>query len=164
MAWVGSTVTAQVVALLNAPQGLNACVSTLAQAENTTLAPVGPNQIAPQNVSMELAERSTDVQYPAVNVYCEKIVNQLKEKFRNFSGKALMAIEVRVSQDRLAGIEGQLQTYVDGVTQVLDQNRGDWGEGMYFAGCYEAALGPVKHGGQNFIQVGKVTFEVGMSD
>jgi hypothetical protein len=153
-----------VVTLLNAPQGLNACVSTLAEAVNLTLTQLGQNQILAQNVSIELAERSVDVQYPAVNVYCEKIVNQLKEKFRDFSGKAVMAIEVRVSQDRLGGIEDQLQVYVDGVTQVLDQSRGDWGEGMYFAGCYEAALGPVKHGGQNFIQVGKVTFEVGVSD
>jgi hypothetical protein len=164
MAWVGSTVTAQVVTLLSAPQGLNACVSTLAQAENATLPALGQNQILPQNVSIELAERSTDVQYPAVSVYCEKIVNQLKEKFRNFSGKAVMTIEVRVSQDRLGGIEDQLQTYVDAVTQVLDQNRGDWGEGMYYAGCYEAGLGPVKNGGHNFIQVGKVTFDVGVSD
>jgi len=164
MAWVGGTVSAQVVTLLNGPQGLNACVSTLAQAENVTLPLVGQNQILTQNVPVELAERSTDVQYPAVNVYCEKIVNQLKEKFRNFSGKAVMSIEVRVSQDNLQGIESQLQTYVDAVTQVLDQNRGDWGEGMYYAGCYEAALGPVKHGGRNFIQTGKVTFEVGVSD
>jgi len=104
------------------------------------------------------------VVYPAVNVYCEKIVNQLKEKFRNFSGIAMMAIEMRVSQDRLEGIEDQLQMYTDAVTQVLDQNRGDWGEGMFYAGCYEAALGPVKHGGQNFIQVGKVSFNVGVSD
>src|ERR1017187_4236679 len=124
MAWVGSTVTAQVVALLSAPKGLNACVSTLAQAEDVTLPPVGEKQILAQNV----------------------------------------AIEVRVSQDRLVGIENQLQTYVDAVTQVLDQNRGDWGEGMFYAGCYEAALGPVKHGGRNFIQAGKVTFEVGVSD
>jgi len=164
MAWVSSTVTAQVVALLSAPQGLNACVATLAQAENMIVPPIGQSQILAQNVSIELAERSTDVQYPAVNVYCEKLVNQLKEKFRNFSGKAVMTIEVRVSQDRLQGIEDQLQTYVDAATQVLDQNRGDWGEGMYYAGCYEAALGPVKNGGQNFIQVGKVTFEVGVSD
>ncbi|MGA2737573.1 MAG: hypothetical protein ABSG65_08990 [Bryobacteraceae bacterium] len=164
MAWVGSTVTAQVVALLSAPQGLNACVATLALAENVAVPALGQNQILAQNVSIELAERSTDVVYPAVNVYCEKIVNQLKEKFRNFSGFALMAIEMRVSQDRLEGVEDQLQMYTDAVTQVLDQNRGDWGEGMYYAGCYEAALGPVKHGGQNFIQVGKVSFNVGVSD
>ena len=164
MAWVGSTVTAQVVKLLSAPQGLSACTSTLAQAENVNVLPVGRNQILAQNVSIELVERSIEMRYPAVNVYCEKIVNQLKEKFRNFSGKAIMAVEVRVSQDRLDGIENQLQIYVDAVTQVLDQNRGDWGEGMYFAGCYEAAFGPVKHGGRNFVQVGKVSFEVGVSD
>jgi hypothetical protein len=164
MAWVSSTVTAQVVTLLSAPEGLNACVATLAQAENLSVPPIGESQIVAQNVSIELAERSMDVQYPAVNVYCDKIVNQLKEKFRNFSGKAVMTIEVRVSQDRLQGIEEQLQTYVDAATQVLDQNRGDWGEGMFYAGCYEAALGPVKNGGQNFIQVGKVTFDVGVSD
>lgn len=164
MAWVGSTVAAQVVSLLTAPQGLNACVATLAEADNTTAVPIGQSQIVAQNVPVELAERSTNVLYPAINVYCEKIVNQLKEKFRNFSGKAMMAIEVRVSQDGLDSIESELQTYVDAVTQVLDQNRGNWGEGMYYAGCYEAALGPVKHGGRNFIQIGKITFEVGVSD
>ena len=164
MAWVGSTVTAQVVKLLSAPEGLSTCASTLAQAENVNVPPVGLNQILAQNVSIEFVERSIEMRYPAVNVYCEKIVNQLKEKFRNFSGKAIMAVEVRVSQDRLDGIENQLQMYVDAVTQVLDQNRGDWGEGMYFAGCYEAAFGPVKHGGRNFVQVGKVSFEVGVSD
>jgi len=164
MAWVGTTVAAQVATILNAPQGLNACVSTLAQAKNTNVPPVGQSQVLLQNVSIELSERSTDVQYPTVSVYCEKIVNQLKEKFRNFSGKAVMAIEVRVSQDRLGGIEDQLHTYVDAVTQVLDQNRGDWGEGMYYPGCYEAALGPVKHGGQHFIQIGKITFDVGVSN
>ncbi|HUO27577.1 MAG TPA: hypothetical protein VMU80_00065 [Bryobacteraceae bacterium] len=164
MAWVGSTVTTQVVTLLTAPQGLNACLATLAEAENATAPAVGLGQIGAQNASVELAERSTNTLYPTVNVYCERIVNQLKEKFRSFSGKAMMAIEVRVSQDRLDGIETQLQTYVDAVTQVLDENRGNWGEGMFYAGCYEAVLGPVKHGGQNFIQIGKVTFEVGVSN
>lgn len=164
MAWAGTTVTAQVVALLNAPNGLNACIATLAQAGNVVLAPLAPSQVLAQNVSVEIAERSTNVKYPCVSIYCEKIVNQLKEKFRNFSGKAVMVIEVRVSQDRMEGIEQQVQMYLDAATQVLDQNRGDWGEGMYYAGCYEATFAAVRHGGQNFIQSGKVTFDVGVSN
>lgn len=164
MAWVGSTVTAKVFGLLNAPQGFNAALSTLAVAENLTLPPVGSSQIVAQNVAFELAERTSGVTYPAVSIYCEKITNQLKEKFRTFSGKAVMAIEVRVSQDRLEGLEDTAQTYVDAVTQVLDENRGDWGEGMYYAGGYEAVFTPVKHGGRNFLQAVKVTFEVGVSD
>ena len=63
MAWVGSTVTAQVVTLLSAPQGLNASVATLALAENVTLPPLGESQILAQNVSIELAERSTCLLY-----------------------------------------------------------------------------------------------------
>jgi hypothetical protein len=164
MAWVGSAVTAQVISLLTAPHGLNACVATLAQAQNITLAPVGQDQILAQNVPVEIAERSTDVKYPSVSVYCEKIANQLKEKFRTFSGKAVVTIEVRVSQDRLQGIEEQMQMYLDAATQVLDQNRGDWGEGMYYTGGYEATLGAVKHGGQNLVQIAKVTFDVRVSD
>jgi len=164
MAWVGSTVASQIVTLLSAPQGINAAIATLALVENATSSTLGQSQIVAQNASIEISERTANVTYPTICVYCEKIVNQLKEKFREFSGKAVMAIEVRVSQDRLDGIEQQLEMYVDAVTQVLDQSRGDWGEGMYYAGTYEAALGPVKRGGQNFIQVGKVTFDVGVSE
>jgi hypothetical protein len=164
MAWVGSTVTTQVLQLLEAPGGLNACLATLAQAANISAAPVAQSQVRGQNVSIELAERSSDVKYPAIYVYCEKIVNQLKERFRAFSGKAVMAIEVRVSQDRLDGLDDQAKLHLDAVTQVLDQRRGDWGEGMYYAGGYEAVLGPAKHGGRNFIQAAKVTFDVGVSN
>lgn len=164
MAWIGTTVTRQVVTLLSATPALNTCLSTLAQGEGVAVAPIASNQILAQNVPIELAERATDVQYPAISVYCEKIVNQLKEKFRNFSGKASVAIEVRISQDRLEGIENQLYLYTDALTQMLDQNRGDWGEGMFYGGCYEVTPGPVRHGGQNFVQAGKITFEVGISD
>jgi hypothetical protein len=130
MAWVGSTVTAQVLGLLSAPQGLNACVATLAQAA-TRPSGAARDRISWWRRTYRSNSRSAalDVTYPAVSVYCDKIVNQLKEKFRNFSGIAVMAIEVRVSQDRLEGIEDQSQMYLDAVTQVLDQNRGDWGEG-----------------------------------
>ncbi|MFN7995896.1 MAG: hypothetical protein U0Q18_19955 [Bryobacteraceae bacterium] len=161
---VSNTVTTQVLALLGGRQGLNARIASLTQAGTLVLPLIGQNAIAAQNASIELSERSSDAKYPAVNVYCEKIANQLTEKFRTFSGTARMAVEIRVSQDRLSGIEDQMQQYVDMVAQVLDQSRGDWGQGMYYAGGYEASFGPVKHGGRNFIQTGKVTFEVGVSN
>jgi len=66
----------------------------------TAVAPLGTAQILAENVALELVERATAVHYPAVNVYCEKIANQLVEKFRTFSGISQMAIEVRHSQDR----------------------------------------------------------------
>ena len=63
----------------------------------------------------------------------------------------------------MEGIGIQLQLYVDAVTQVLDSNRGSWGEGAFFTGGYEVTFEPVQHGGKNFLQVAKVMVEVDLS-
>jgi hypothetical protein len=72
-------------------------------------------------------------------------------------------MEVRSSQDRLEGLERQVQLYVDAVTAVLDRRRGDWGDGLFYGGGYEAAFGPVKRGGKNYVQTAKITIEVDVS-
>jgi hypothetical protein len=103
------------------------------------------------------------MQYPAVNVYCEKIVNGLKEKFRTFSGDVLTTVELRYSQDRLDGLQDALENYADAIMQVLNANRGDWGSGMFYSGEYQVVFAAVKHGGKNFLQVAKISFEIGVS-
>jgi len=96
-------------------------------------------------------------------VYADRVQNLLTEKFRTFSGKVRTIVEIRVSQDRLEGLEETLRLYVEAVTQVLDVNRGSWGEGAFFTGGYDASIEPVRHGGRNFLQIAKVTFEVDIS-
>ena len=75
----------------------------------------------------DVSEQSTVNKYPLVYVYCNKVVNELREKFRTFSGDAQMVVEARVSQDRLDQIETNLQAYVDAITQVLGQQPGRLG-------------------------------------
>ena len=58
---------------------------------------------------------------------------------------------------------GQASDGADAVTQILDANRGNWGQGAFYTGGYEVTFDPVKQGGKNFLQVAKVTFEVDMS-
>ena len=164
MAQAGKAATEKIVSILTAPAGLNGNLAALSQAAGLTLPALAASQILGQNVSIELAGRATDVKYPTLHIYCEKLSNVLREKFRTFSGTASMAIEVRVSQDRMEGLQNALQVYLDAVTQLLDQNRGDWGGGMFYSGGYEAAIEPLKRGGRNFIQVAKVTFQVGVSN
>jgi hypothetical protein len=120
-------------------------------------------QVTAQNVAPDIADQSNPTQFPAINVYCEKVVNNLGEKFRTFSGTAQMAVEVRHSQDQLSGLQDGLETYADAVMQVLNTNRGDWGSGMFYAGAYAVAFGAVKKGGKNFMQTAKITFEIGVS-
>jgi hypothetical protein len=149
--------------MLAASDGLPASVAAVAEAANESLPPIGAAQIVAQNVAAELVERSNVVRYPSVHVYCERLSNTLREKFRTFSGKAHLAMEVRWSQDRLEGLERQVQLYVDAVTRVLDQRRGDWGSGLFYGGGYEVIFGAVKRGGKSYLQTAKITLEVDVS-
>ena len=159
---IGSAITAKIVRRLIAPTGgVNANLAALTA--GVAAPPFSLSQIRTGYVSPELTERSSVVAYPAATIYCEKINNQLIEKFRTFSGVMGMAVEVRNSQDRVDALQQGLETCVDSVMQVLDSNRGDWGDGMFYAGGYQVAFGPVKQGGRNFIQTAKITFEIGVS-
>jgi hypothetical protein len=160
---IGSAATAKVLQRITGPSGVNAGLGALTQGEREFAGLVETSQVRAQNVAAEMAERALGVKYPAVNVYCEKIVNDLREKFQTFSGRVQMAIELRQSQDRLEGIEDRLELYVDATMQMLDGSRGDWGDGMFYGGGYAVAFGAVKQGGKNFMQVAKVTFEIGVN-
>jgi hypothetical protein len=153
----------KVLGVLAADDGLAAAVEALVEQQGMALPAISPQQIIMQNVAAEISEQSTVSKYPLVYVYCTKVVNELREKFRAFSGEAQMVVEARVSQDRLDQIETNLQAYVDAITQVLDDNRGDWEDGVFFDGGYEVTFGGVKHGGRNFLQIAKVTFVLEIS-
>lgn len=154
---IGSAISDQIIQLIVAPAGANATLAALSAAA------LDPAQVRAQNVAPDLMERSETVNYPAVNVYCEKLVNALKEKSRSFSGSAQMMVEVRHSGDRLEGLQDALELYTDAVTETLSASRGDWGNGMFYAGGYEVSFAAVKHGGRNFIQTAKIALEIGVS-
>ncbi len=164
MAKAGSIAARKMVAFLTAQDtGVNAAVAQLAEENDIALQPLPPAHVMNQNIAAELVERSQVVKYPVVHVYTDRVRNLLTEKFRTFSGKVRTVAEVRVSHDRVEGIEERLRLYVEAVTQVLDANRGSWGEGTFFNGQYDVTIDPVKHGGKNFLQVAKVVFEVDVS-
>ena len=163
MAQVANASTRRVAAMLGSPTGLPYALAAVAARENIGLGEITPRQVLPQNIAPELAERTAGVQYPVFYVYCEKLTNSLREKFRTFSGTARLAVDVRVTHDRLEDLTRLLELCVEAVTDVLDSQRGDWGGGMFHAGGYEVTFGATKHGGKNFIQGAKVTFDVDVS-
>jgi hypothetical protein len=159
MAGIASSLTGAVMGLLNGAAGGegNGNIAAL------TAGALSTDQIWTQNVGADLAEKANLVRYPVVQIYCEKLVNSLTEKFRSFSGTAQMVIEIRHSQDRLEGLQDALESYADAATALVNGSRGDWGNGMFYGGGYEVAYSAVKKGGKNFIQVTKVTFKIGVS-
>ena len=149
--------------LLTGAGGLQANIDAVAAAEGLTSLTISADQVITQNAPPDVSERSTGGRYPCVHVYCEKAVNHLREKFRTFSGQVKMAIETRVTGDRLESLDPQLGLMVDAVTSTLDQNRGDLGAGIFYGGGYEIDFGAVKHGGRNYMQAAKVLFTLDVS-
>jgi hypothetical protein len=160
---IGAAATRKVVEMLAGGTGLPFTVANLGQQENAELAPIEAAQIASANVAFETIEKTEGATYPAVYVYCEKLDNTLREKFRTFSGTVGMAVEIRVSHDRLERLARDVQLYAAAAAEVLDSGRGDWGSGMFYAGGYEVAFGPVKRGGKNFLEAAKISFDVDVS-
>lgn len=163
MAQVGIACTKRVTEMLTDPAGLPYQAAVVLQREGIEFGKITSGQVVAQNVAPDLAERTAGVKYPAFYVYCDRITNSLQEKFRTFSGAVRMVIEVRVSKDRLESLDGELQSYVEAATAVLDTSRGDLGQGLFFAGGYEVTFGPVKHGGKNYVQTAKVAFDLNVS-
>src|SRR5258708_6594301 len=163
MPQIGSIGTRKAMAIFVASGGVPDTVDALSAQQQGTLPAVSAPQIVSQNVAPELSDRTTASKYPLIYVYCGKIVNQLREKFRTFSGNAQMVVDVRVSQDRIEDMESHLQFYADAIMQVLDNHRGDWGDGVFYGGGYEGTFAAGKHGGRNFIQTSKVAFVLEIS-
>jgi hypothetical protein len=164
MAITGSVAVQAMIGFLTAPDaGISPLIAQLANDNGVALPPIPAASIVNQHVPFALAEKAQAVKYPAMYVYTDRVRNLLTEKFRAFSGKVRTVVEVRVSQDRIEGMEEQLRLYVDSVTQVLDANRGSWGQGAFYTGGYEVTFDPVQHGGRNYLQLAKVSFEVDFS-
>jgi hypothetical protein len=163
MAGITGTLTSNVVARLTATAtGVTARVTAIESADASVQTP-GIRTVLAQYISVELAEKSGETYYPALFVYCDKVQNSLIEKFREFSGKVRVVVDVRHSQDRLSGLELHLQVYVDAVCALLDDSRGDWGDGAFYSGGYEVNYEAVVRGGKNFLQRAKVSFDVEVS-
>lgn len=162
MAGISGVITSRLVGMLIARgDGVDARVAAIEQGSGMALSPI--RAVIPQNASVDNSERGGHARYPALCVYCEKLSNTLREKFRRFSGKAVVVVEVRHSQDHLDDIESHLQVYVDAVCALLDDSRGDWGDGSFYPGGYDVTFEAAGRGGKNFLQKAKVKFEVEVS-
>jgi len=164
MARTASIVTAKVAAYMSdGSSGLAPVIANLSADAGLDLPVIQPESIVRQHAPVAVMERGASAKYPAVHIYVDRVQNLLTEKFRTFSGRVRTVAEIRVSQDRMEDLEEQLRLYVEAVTEILNNNRGCWDQGMFYAGGYEIKYEPIQHGGRNLLQVAKVIFEVDLS-
>ena len=158
-----SNVVRAVTDLLRGEGGLQSNIDSMTGNDSSPVLKLAEYQLITQNLAADIIDRSVTGKYPRVHVYCEKAINLLREKFRTFSGTVGIVVEIRVSTDRVEELDAQMSLVIDAVTATLDQNRGDWGGGVFYGGAYEIVFAPVKQGGKNFIQTSKITFDLDVS-
>jgi hypothetical protein len=161
MAKMSTVAVAALTELLSGPDGLPARIEEATVSAGCADTPlISAADIVARHVAADLAEKTSGVRYPSVHVYCDKVVNELREKFRRFSGTATLIAEVRVSHEHMEPLQGMLQLYAEAVTDVLDGKRGHWAPGVFYTGGYTVQYGPIKRGGRNFLQSAKVELTV----
>jgi|YelNatPaOPRAMG01_1025707.scaffolds.fasta_scaffold01401_2 hypothetical protein len=163
MSRVASIAIQKAVDILAAEEGLGPALERIAREEGETPPTLESGQVMATAASVELLEAQGRVRYPYLQVNCERVINGMREKFRRFSGTVRIGVEARCSSERLASAEREARWLADALAEVLDHNRGDWGDGFYYGGGYEITFGATRTGGRNFVQTAKVAFEVSVA-
>jgi hypothetical protein len=162
MASIGTLVSSQVATLLRASDaGVGVQMAEIAAENGVEVTAIDTPQILEQSAppnDYPSAER-----YPAVYVTCESLTNLQTEKGRRFSGKARVAVECRMTQDRIDGLDAKVRLVADAIAETLFQSRGTWTDSMFFGGRYEVQYGAMKRGGKNVVQSARITLDVDVS-
>lgn len=160
MANISTVAVSALYGLLTGANGLLERIDEISRDAGSGVPTLLASDILQRHVAADIAEKTSGVRYPSVHVFCEKVVNELREKFRRFSGTADLVVEIRVSHEHMDQLQEVLQTYAEVVTDLLDSKRGHWAPGVFYTGGYTIQYGPVKRGGRGFLQSAKVELTV----
>ena len=112
MARISTMATSALVQHLAGEAGLSDKVGQLMLTSALQIPQISASDILERHVAADVAEKTSGVRYPIVYVYCEKVVNDLREKFRTFSGTAELSVDIRVSHEHMDDLQSLLQNYV----------------------------------------------------
>lgn len=160
---IASATTEVLLGLLRSSAGINAAITEIAVERNTSLDEIQESSIRIGYLPPDAAEQGHLTRFPLLTIYCDKVCNLQREKFRSFSGRCRVNIELRVSGQRAEDLSQRLHLYVDALTGVLERSRGDWGQGISYGGGYEVLYAAIKSGGKNYVQAARVVAEVDVS-
>jgi len=147
----------KVVSLLTANSALQMAVNAITAQTGVVLPPISNSQIVITSISPDMADKNAQLTYPRVCVQTTQVNNTHMEKFRSFSGSLVVTADVWFSSNLIALTETGLHYYLQGIESILQANEGDWGDGFYYSGLYDAQLQPTKAGGFGFLESARIT-------
>jgi hypothetical protein len=149
--------------LLTTGNALQKQLDEMASACQVSVPALTNAQVVLSSASADTADLSLQLTYPRICLYSSGMKNTQAEKFRSFSGSVSVTAEIWASGDLASDTDAWIHFYVEGMTQILRQNIGDWGDGLFFSGAYDVQLQPPKAGGFGYVESAKVTCSVNVS-
>jgi hypothetical protein len=152
-----------VASLFTASSGLEAELSALAAESNLDIPLIPNSQIYVSSAPASMADLQQELGFPRVSVYSSRLQNMQLEKFRSLSGYATVTVEMAITADMVSEVDTFIHFYVEAATNILQRNRGDWGNGICFFGAYDAQIQPPQMGVSGFVQLARIHFEIGVN-
>ena len=143
--------------LLTNDNALQQQVSAIAASANMTIPAIGTAQVILSSASPDIGDKNIQLTYPRICLYSSGLKNTHLEKFRSLSGTVSVIAEIWASGNLVSDTDAWIHFYVEALTDILRQNIGDWGDGVFFSGVYDVQFQPPKAGGVGFVQSAKVT-------
>jgi hypothetical protein len=156
--------TAQtLVNLLTANAAIETEVSSIAQQAGAVVPVIPSSQVYLSSAPAAMADLQQELGYPRITVYSSKLSNNQVEKFRTLSGVVTVTADINATADLVTNVDSYIHFYIEAVSNILRANRGDWGNGIFYSGAYEIAIQPPVTGGSGFLQLARISLEVGVS-
>jgi len=150
---------AQALTVFSGTGGINDQLAAMSL--DQPLSPVGSILIL--SAPLDAYEKTASVKYPVATLYCGRLRNTQMEKFRVFSGNALLVAEIRVSGANAAELESALNSYVEAACEVLYASSGAWTDIGTYSGAYDVKFQAMRLGGKQFTKSAQIEFEIQVS-
>lgn len=149
--------------LLTTGDALQQQIGEIAASCNAIVPAITSAQVLLSSASSDIGDKNIQLTYPRVCLYSGAVKNTQTERFRSLSGTVAVTAEIYVSGDLVTNTDEWVHFYVEAATNILRQNIGDWGDGIFFSGVYDVQFQPPKAGGLGFVQSAKVTCNLNVS-
>ena len=153
----------QAAALFTSGNLLAQNITELAAANNLTVPVILSSQVIVSSATPQIGDMNMQLTYPRVCLYTTGLKNTHIEKFRSLSGTISLVADIWASANLMTQLDQWSHYYVEAVTDILRQNVGDWGNGIFFDGSYDLQFNSPASGGFGFIQNAKVTCSLHVS-
>ncbi len=122
-----------------------------------------PTQVVVSSAPPQMGDMDLQLTYPRLCLYTASLKNSHTEKFRSLSGSMILVADIWTSANLLTQVDEWSHFYVEAVTDILRDNTGDWGNGVFFDGTYDLQFQLPGSGGLGFVQNAKVTCSLHVS-